>query len=154
MEDPCSGEANLAVTSSRRASRLRRSGGPARFRAACSRPASLHFLAGLLASGAGAQKAATPVSNTGQQQTTGASRVVETQSFTTGTHGTGYTLSSVWLRPFLDFTGDTATLVTIKTDSGGRPGTLIAALETPGDACVPGNFFAYTTPATRRATAR
>ncbi|MXX91126.1 MAG: fibronectin type III domain-containing protein [Boseongicola sp. SB0677_bin_26] len=121
MEDPCPGEANLAVTSSRRASRLRRSGGPARFRAACSRPASLHFLAGLLASGAGAQKAATPVSNTGQQQTTGASRVVETQSFTTGTHGTGYTLSSVWLRPFLDFTGDTATLVSIKTDSGGRP---------------------------------
>ena len=107
--------------------------------------------AGLLASVAGVQTAATLVSNTDQQQNTGASRVVEAQSFTTGPHGIGYTLSSVRLRLFLDLTGDTETLVTIKTDSGVRPGTLIAALETPGAAYVPGNFFAYTTPATRRA---
>ena len=109
--------------------------------------AVLALLASLFATGAEAQTVATLVSNTGQQQNAGASRVVEAQSFTTGPHGTGYTLSSVRLRPFLDFTGDTGTFVTIKSDSAGRPGTLVAALETPDVAYVPGNFFAYTAPA-------
>ena len=116
-----------------------------RWRRACC--GVLVLLAGLFVTGAAAQTIGTLVSNTGQQQNAGASVAVEAQSFTTGPHGTGYTLSSVRLRPFLDFTGDTGTFVTVKTDSAGRPGTLVAALGTPDDAYVAGNFFAYTAPA-------
>ncbi len=104
-------------------------------------------LAGLFAATARAQTVDTLVSNTGQSALSGATPSIQAQSFTTGPHGTGYTLSSISLLPFRDFAGDSGTFVAIKEDSAGRPGTLVAALATPDDAYVPGDFFAYAAPA-------
>ena len=104
-------------------------------------------LAGLFAATARAQTVDTLVSNTGQNALSGATPAIEAQSFTTGPHGTGYTLSSISLLPFRDFAGDSGTYVAIKEDSAGRPGALVAALATPDNAYVPGDFFAYTAPA-------
>ena len=104
-------------------------------------------LAGLFAATARAQTVDTLVSNTGQSSLSGTTPSIEAQSFTTGPHGTGYTLSAIRLRPFFDFAGDSGTFVAIKEDSAGRPGALVAALANPGGAYVPGNFFAYMAPA-------
>ena len=104
-------------------------------------------LAGLFAATARAQTIETLVSNTGQPALSGATPAIEAQSFTTGPRGTGYTLSSIRLLPFRDFANDSGTFVTVKEDSAGRPGALVAAFANPGGNYVPGDFFAYTAPA-------
>ena len=78
------------------------------------------LLAGQFAA-AEAQTVDTLVSNTGQNALSGATPAIEAQSFTTGPHGTGYTLSSIRLLPFRDFAADSGTFVAIKTDDAGRP---------------------------------
>ena len=90
----------------------------------------LFVLAGVLAE---AQTVTTLVSNAEQAANTGGTNQIVAQSFTTGPHGTGYTLSSVRIRPFsastaLDRSG---TYVTVKTDSGGEPGATLATLSDP-----------------------
>ncbi|MCY4564788.1 MAG: hypothetical protein OXE40_09965, partial [Gammaproteobacteria bacterium] len=80
-----------------------------------------------------AQTVTTLVSNAQQPANAGGTNQIVAQSFTTGSHGTGYTLSSVRIRPFtaLAATDRSGTYVTIKTDSGGVPGATLASLTDP-----------------------
>ena len=91
-------------------------------------------LPALFATAAHAQTVRTLVSNIGQGAG-GSSREVVAQKFTTGANATGYTLDSVRIWPYQNVTNRTGTYVTVKLDSGGRPGALVASLRDPG-----GNF--------------
>ena len=88
-------------------------------------------LAALFASAVQAQTVRTLVSNTGQG-TAGSTAEVVAQKFTTGANATGYTLSSVSIWPYQNVTNRSGAYVTVKRDSGGRPGALVASLNDPG----------------------
>ena len=88
-------------------------------------------LAALFASAVQAQTVRTLVSNTGQG-TAGSTAEVVAQKFTTGANATGYTLSSVSIYPYQNVTNRSGAYVTVKRDSGGRPGALVASLNDPG----------------------
>ena len=137
----------LTAGGGRRAGKLVRAGRASRLPVACSSACFVLCLAGLFAAAAEGQTVDTLVSNTGQNSLSGATPAIEAQSFTTGPHGTGYTLSSIRLLPFRDFAADSGTYVAIKKDNAGRPGAQVVALANPGGAYVPGDFFAYTAPA-------
>ena len=103
-------------------------------------------LAGALAE---AQTVTTLVSNAGQAPNTGGTNQIVAQSFTTGPHGTGYTLSSVRIRPFSASaaSGRSGTYVAVKTDSGGEPGATLATLSDPNTDFTGFGFETFSAPA-------
>ena len=149
-----------AATGKRQRAGRTPAGGPAGNRPArgsrCSRVVARRFLVALLfgfamltGGVAGAQTVATLVSNADQGYSGGGAIEVSAQSFTTGSHGTGYTLSSVKLWPFsagpaADRSGVYAT---VKTDDNGRPGSTLAVLRDPAHDFTGTMFETFTAPA-------
>ena len=109
----------------------------------------LFGLAMLTGGVAGAQTITTLVSNQEQGYNGGGAIEVSAQSFTTGSHGTGYTLSSVRLWPFTATTAAdrSGVYATIKTDDNGRPGSTLAVLRDPANDFTGTVFETFTAPA-------
>ena len=95
----------------------------------------------LAAGAAQAQSSVTLVSNTGQQRSTASNFTTDhAQAFTTGNHAGGYKLTRVDLD--LSVTGTAPTFsVSIRSDSGGSPGTSLGTLTHPTSFSTGSNSF-------------
>ena len=91
--------------------------------------ALLAVFAVLLALPVQAQTVTTLVSNTAQTVGTGGSNHFLAQSFETGTNASGYTMTELQIR--LSTVGTSTTVISIREDDGGKPGTLVATLTNP-----------------------